>query len=631
MNEDKKMTGYASIDKPWLKFYQENAEEMVYNIPLNKTVWDVIEEKLEEYYDIPAIEYFKKQFSREEFRDRVYIWARTFRAMGVEKNEVVPIYGPFFPDICAMCLGLNAIGAVPYFLKLAISKEALEEETRESKIAVVYDGMWPLVSGEFSKDKFKKVIVSTVTDEMPSPKKEIVSLISYINAKKSKSYVPKEKKYIWIDEALKIADYYTGDVKVPFESNRSAFITSSSGTTIGGGVKGIVATNETALSQINMAKVSGAQFYPGDRCLNHFPPAAATSLNVLFLVPLYSGETIVLDPRVSDKDFYNQLITLKPNAACSTGSAWEVFFNRIEKEMREGKKFDFSYAKGWTLGGEGTDLKKFKKWNEIMKMANAQNGMFLGYGMSEIFSSATASMNDISPKKSKIVMDSGIPYAGTIMSIFDEQGNELKYNQRGYLRIKSPGKMKEYYNKPELTKETIKDEWIDTGDIAEVDEDGFIFVYGREKNNIKLENGKKIYLFDIENYIKQNSFIDDAVVLQMPTEENDNNLVAHIVFTDKELSNEEIKNYFSLLNEKLNNYLPREVNLSAYAIHDVIIPFSPTTLKKDRNKMSKQTTGYLQVIDGNLNKIEFNLNNNGKLIPKCDIITIDKVKTINRR
>ena len=61
------LTGYPSIDKAWLKFYREGAEYRATNIPLNKTVWDVIEEKLLEYYDVPALEYFKRQFSREEF------------------------------------------------------------------------------------------------------------------------------------------------------------------------------------------------------------------------------------------------------------------------------------------------------------------------------------------------------------------------------------------------------------------------------------------------------------------------------------------------------------------------------------------------------------------------------------
>ena len=55
-----------SEEKVWLKYYDDGAEERANNIPLNKTVWDVIEEKLIEYYDIPALEYFGRVFKKGE-------------------------------------------------------------------------------------------------------------------------------------------------------------------------------------------------------------------------------------------------------------------------------------------------------------------------------------------------------------------------------------------------------------------------------------------------------------------------------------------------------------------------------------------------------------------------------------
>ena len=627
---DNGLTGYPSVDKIWLNYYSDGAEEQANNIPVNKTVWDVIEEKLLEYYDIPALEYFGRTFSKQEFIDLCYTWARTFRAMGVEENEVVPVYGPFVPDICAMVFGLNMIGACPYFLKLAISKEALAEETKESKIAVVYDGMWQNVREEFSKDKFKNVIVATVTADMPSPKKEIVSFINKIQAKKNKSQIPDEKKYIWADKARDIANYYSGNVKVPFVSDRPTFITSSSGTTVGGIVKGTVATNETTISQLLMGEASAIQYFPGDRCLNHFPPTASTSLNVLFLLALYNGETVIVDPRVSEKDFYNQLTKLKPNMALSTGSAWEAFFNRVEQEMKTGKKFDFSYAKGWTVGGEGTDCRKFQKWNEIMKQANSYNLLFSGYGSSELFSATSVETVDARYDFSKQIMSVGIPYAGIVMGVFDENGNELSYNQRGELRIKAKSAMKGYYNKPELTAETKVDGWIKTGDLAEIDDKGFIYIWGRVKDSIKLPNGRELHLFDVANKLKENEFIDDAIILSMPTEDNENNLVAHIVWSNQ-VNEEDKKTYIELMNEQLASFLPTEVEVSAYSFHDIMLPYSPTTLKKDKNKMSKQTTGYVQVIDGEINSIEFNLNENGKYSQKCAIMDKDKVKSLRRK
>ena len=601
---EKGLTGYPSVDRVWLKYYDDGATDRANNIPLNKTVWDVIEEKLIEYYDIPALEYFGKLFSRQEFIDSCYTWARTFRAMGVEENEVVPVYGPFVPDICAMVFGLNMIGACPYFLKLAISPEALEEETRDSKIAVVYDGMWGNVAEEFMKDKFKKVMVATVTADMPSPKKEIVSFISHIQSLKSKSRIPDDKKYVWLDDAKKIADYYTGDVKVPFESNRSTFITSSSGTTVGGVVKGTVATNESTIAQLYMTDASGAQFYPGDRCLNHFPPTASTSLNLLFLGPLYKGETILVDPRVSEKDFYNQIIKLKPNQALHTGSAWEAFFNRVAKEMKEGKKFDFSHAKGWSVGGEGTDVKKMDKWNGIMEKAGAPHRMLSGYGSSELFSVSTAEVVNATPKSNKPIISVGIPYAGMTMGVFDENGNELSYNQRGELRIKSKSAMKGYYKKPELTDKVKQDGWICTGDLAEIDDDGFVYIWGRAKEHLTLSNDEKLYLFDVANELKKNDFIDDAIVLNMPTVDNDNSLVAHIVWSETANENS-IKEYIDKMNSQMQSYLPEGVKLVAYAEHDVMLPYSPTTLKKDKNRLSKQYDGYIQSNEDGLVNMEF--------------------------
>ena len=56
--------------------------------------------------------------------------------------------------------------------------------------------------------------------------------------------------------------------------------------------------------------------------------------------------TVVMDPRVSEKDFYDQLTRYHVNVVCSTGSAWKVFFEKLESEINRGKKFDFSALQG---------------------------------------------------------------------------------------------------------------------------------------------------------------------------------------------------------------------------------------------------------------------------------------------
>lgn len=572
-----RQTGYPSVDKPWLKYYKANADEEAIKIPKNKTVWDVIEKSLHKHIDIPAMEYFGRVISRKEFIDNVYLWAKAFKALGVRENEIVAFYGPFMPDICYMTLALNHIGACPYFLKLAISPEALAEETAECKIAIVFDKMWEKVKGEFTKERFETVIVAKITDAMSAPKKQIVSALSGL---KGKTKIPKEKKYLSIREARKLAGGYDGELRADFVRERNTFITSSSGTTVGGVVKGVVATNESVLTQLSMADASGCQYFKGERCLNHFPPTAATSLNILFLLPLYRGMTIVIDPRVSEKDFYRQLTKYHVNAVCSTGSAWEAFFNRLDAEIRRGRCFDFSYIKSWVVGGEGTDSKKFIRWQEILRKTGSDRGLASAYGSSEVFASACSECEHVRYDFSKPIMSIGIPFAGLNVGVFDQNGNELGYNQRGELRIKSNSIMKGYYNKPELTAKTKVNGWICTGDLAEIDEKGFVYIWGRLKDTVGTPDGRIIYLFDIANRIKEKEYIDDAIVIDKSTDPESVTLVAHIVWDESVIEKDKV-DYISEIDRNIKEYEPA-VDLCAYAEHEGMLPYSPTTLKKTK-------------------------------------------------
>jgi len=236
---------------------------------------------------------------------------------------------------------------------------------------------------EFEKNRFQKVLIYSVANYMPFPINMVVSCKSALKNKNAS--IPKSSKYISLKAAKGLGKKYQGNVKAEFVPNRSAFITSSSGTTVGGTVKGTVATNASTIMQIVMDSNSDIQFYHGDKVLNNLPPTASTSLNVIFLLGLYKGMTVIIDPRVSEKYFYNQILKHKPNIALTTGSMWDSFFTRIEKEMRVGKSFDFSCAKEWIISGEGTDLRRLSNWNTIMNSCNGHN-MYSGYGSSELFS-----------------------------------------------------------------------------------------------------------------------------------------------------------------------------------------------------------------------------------------------------
>ena len=592
------LTGYASIDKPWLKHYKPDAYEKASSIPEQTTIWDYIERKLIEQGDsVPALEYMGNKISRTEFIKSVYLWARVFKGMGVRENEIIAVYGPWFPEVCHMAFALNVIGATPYFLKLAISKEALEEETCNSRIAVVFDGMWENVKAVFSQERFEKILIVSPSDSMRFPMKQLAAISSY----RTKRQFPKSVKYLSVKQAINRYGKCDGQIKVPFVKNRAAFITSSSGTSVNGVVKGTIATNESALYQIFQAINAEVNYKPYAKCLTNVPPTASTTLCCLFLYPLNFNMTIIIEPRLSEKDFYNQVMRYKPQVVLMTGSFWASFFRKLENQFQNGEKPNLAFFDMPIIGGEGVTTEDLDWMNRLLKQANSPVPIFNGYGLSEVFSVVSVEKAGCNSKNEKSVISVGIPYPAFNVGVFDEMGNECKYNERGELWVKAPCLMVGYFGKEELTNKTVIDGWLHTGDFFEIDENGLLYCYGRTSDKVDSEDGTPLYLFDVANEIRKDKDVKYSMVNAMPLEENRWALVAHLVL----LENANFESVLIRLDEALKKYLPSNLQIAGYKLHDGAFRSSPTTAKTDRNGYMKELDGYVKITNGMLKPIKF--------------------------
>ncbi len=99
--------------------------------------------------------------------------------------------------------------------------------------------------------------------------------------------------------------------------------------------------------------------------------------------------------------------------------------------------------------------------------------------------------------------------------IVDEAGNPVPQGQVGELIVRGPGLMECYYNDPEATAATLKNGWLYTGDMACMDEDGFIFLVDRKKDVI-ISGGENIYPVQIEDFLRGHDAIKDAAVIGVP-------------------------------------------------------------------------------------------------------------------
>ena len=109
----------------------------------------------------------------------------------------------------------------------------------------------------------------------------------------------------------------------------------------------------------------------------------------------------------------------------------------------------------------------------------------------------------------------GIPGYGWETRIVDERGSDVPQGEVGELLLKGDGVMLCYYKNPEATADTIKDGWLYTGDMARMDEDGFIFLVDRKKD-VVISGGENLYPVQIENHIRRHEAVKDVAVIGLP-------------------------------------------------------------------------------------------------------------------
>ena len=99
--------------------------------------------------------------------------------------------------------------------------------------------------------------------------------------------------------------------------------------------------------------------------------------------------------------------------------------------------------------------------------------------------------------------------------IIDESGNEVAQGEVGELAVRGPGVMLCYYKNPEATNDVLKGDWLWTGDMARMDEDGFIYLVDRKKD-VVISGGENLYPVQIEDFLRGFDKIKDVAVIGLP-------------------------------------------------------------------------------------------------------------------
>ena len=159
----------------------------------------------------------------------------------------------------------------------------------------------------------------------------------------------------------------------------------------------------------------------------------------------------------------------------------------------------------------------------------------------------------------------------------------------GELAVKGPNVMLEYYGNKEATEKVLKDGWFQTGDLARIDEEGYIFICGRKKSVIVLKNGKNIFPEEMETLINKEDGVEESFIFGKPISKdpNDIKIFVKIVYNKESFEGKtetEINEYFNEKIKSINKTMPHYKAIRGIIISDKpLIKTTTNKIKREKN------------------------------------------------
>ena len=463
MEEEKKLTGYPSIDKPWLKYYPKEAFET----PMPKcSIYEYLWQNNKNHPDDIAIVFYDKKITYRELFKNIDIVARAFASVGVKENDVVTLMMLNQPETVYCFYALSKLGAVTCVINLLSSIDEIEHYLSEgkSRFLVTLDAFFEKAYAAVQTGGVEKLIHVPLVHS-----RDILHRAGYRRKIKAPK-VADPRVLSW--QAFLHGAQSNPLPKVTRSSSDCALIGHTTGTT--GFPKGIMLSDD-ACNAIPAQQIHLFGHVRQDSLLNLVVPFALYGLLDNLHVPLSFGMKTILIPKVDPNAVDEIIIKFRPNYVASIPIYWTSVIN--SKKIK-----DLSFLKMAAAGGAGLSYEQLVQLNEVLKRYYASTEMLTGYGMSEVGSIASAQMNGHAVPHSV-----GLPLPQNIIGAFDpETLKEKRYNEIGELCIYSPSTMLGYLENEEATTAALKQHddgrvWMHSGDLGYVDENGDVFIQGRMK------------------------------------------------------------------------------------------------------------------------------------------------------
>lgn len=517
------------MEKIWLDSYPDYVPPEI-DPGRYRSLKEFFESNCRRYADKPAFSNFGHTLGYAELERLSAAFGAFLGAeCGLRGGDRVALILPNVLQYPVALVGALRYGFVAVNFNPLYTAREMEHQLADSgaRVAVVLENFAHTLEKALERSAVERVVVTRIGDLLPGLKGRLMNFA----VKHVKHMVPKWR----IEGALEFrACLERGRHLAPPATQPGpddlAFLQYTGGTT--GVAKGAELTHANMLANtLQLAAWIGELFTPGEEKIITALPLYhifALTVNCLFMMH-YGGENILITNPRDIKGFVRELGKVDYSAITGVNT----LFNALLHDPGFAH-LDFARLKFALGGGMAVQRAVAKRWKQVTGIP-----LIEGYGLTETSPVVTANPLNIKDYTGSI----GLPLPSTEVSIRNDRGEELAPGESGELCVRGPQVMRAYWKRPDETAAVLgSDGFLRTGDIARIDEKGYVYLIDRKKDMIDV-SGFNVYPNEIEDVLAHLDGVAEVAAIGVPDEHSSEAVKVYVVRSDPSLTAERIITY----------------------------------------------------------------------------------------
>lgn len=514
------------MEKIWLNSYPEGVAESI-DTDTYDSVAEVFERSVERFRDRPAFINMGKTLTFADVEQRsAALAAYLGGTLGLKKGDAVAVMMPNILQNPVAIFGVLRAGMTVVNTNPLYTARELEHQLNDSgaKAIIIVENFAHTLSEVIENTGVKHVVLTSLGDELPFLKGAIVNFVVKHIKKMVPAYdLPGAVRY---KDALS-QGASTQFKREPIEPEDIAFLQYTGGTT--GVSKGAVLANANIVANMEQSRawVNGTIEEGSGLIVTALPLYHIFSLtaNCLSFMSFGAANYLITNPR-DMPGFVKELKGIQMTAITGVNTLFNGLLNTPGFDEVDFSKLTLSLG-----GGMAVQRAVAERWHQVTGTV-----LLEAYGLTETSPGVTINPSDLENYNGTI----GLPIPSTEVRLLDEDGNDVPLGEAGELCVRGPQVMRGYLNRPEATAEVLsEDGWLRTGDIATMDEQGYLRIVDRKKDMI-LVSGFNVYPNEIEDVVALHPGVLEVGAIGEPDEHSGEVVKVVVVKKDPVLTEEQI-------------------------------------------------------------------------------------------